>query len=89
MKRLIAAIITLLCIASVGSLVGSLGYAMRGEGQRSLALLLFGLMSACGAFLMFPQGARHQRRRARRRPHRFSWTSQAGYVDFENRYYQD
>lgn len=93
MQRLLALLITLVVLAAVGSLAASIGLFMRGEGDKALALFLFGLLCACAAFLLFPlkgsAGRRKGRSRRGRRGNRFGWNSQSGYSDFEGRYYQD
>lgn len=93
MQRPLALLITLVVLAAVGSFAASLGLFMRGEGDKALAMVLFGLLCACAAILLFPLrgsgGRRKGRSRRGRRANRFGWNSQSGYNDFEGRYYQD
>jgi hypothetical protein len=92
-QRPLALLITLVVLASVGSLAASLGLWARGDADKALALFLFGLLCACVVFLLFPLkgfgGGKKGRKRRGRRANRFGWNSQSGYSDFEGRYYQD
>ena len=93
MQRPLALLITLLVLASVGSLAAALGLWARGDGDKALALFLLALLCACAAILLFPLrgsgGRRKGRGRRGRRANRFGWNAQSGYADFEGRYYQD
>ena len=92
-QRQLALLITLVVLGAMGSIAGSLGLWMRGEGDKALALFLFGVLCACAAVLLFPLRGTSARRRSRgrrdRRANRFGWNPQSGYADLEGRYYQD